>query len=176
MAHVANPSRISIIAGNNCVYESEITDFDPNESFGLLDSILETFEKMRRGKIDSLTIALFESGPKGFIPGNFIETLNYSDYYNPRYLSDIENQMIRLEKHYTRVDLVRRAEYAETLIFKRIRTIGLFEWKKHFNYLTKVYCASGMELVELSKLMNQAGLTSSHIKNILKRYDQERVN
>lgn len=167
MARRMGPFYIGVIAEDRCKYESCVSNFDPKESFELLSSILELFERMREKKIGNLNIAIFESGSKGFIPGNLIETLDFSKYYNPKHLSSFENQLIFSEKHYTRIDLVSNREYAEVVIYKRICILRSSEFKKHLRYLTKVFCASGMELVEISKLMNQAGITSEHLKNLL---------
>ncbi len=176
MARQIETLHASVVARDNCIYEPEISGFDPCESFDLFSLMLEMFEEMKKENLKTLTIALFESGSKGFVPGDFIELLDYSNYYNPRCLSRIEKQMIQLGKHYTRVDLIQNSKYAKALVYKRIRTLGLPGWKKHFGYLTKVFCVSGMELVEMSKSMNQAGITSNHLRSLLKRYDRKSVN
>lgn len=172
MARRIETLHASVVAGDSCIYEPEISGFDPCESFDLFSLMLEMFEEMKKKNLKDLTIAIFESGSKGFVPGDFIELLDYSEYYNPRCLSKIEKQMIRLGKHYTRVDLVRNSNYANALVYKRIRTLEL----TGFGYLTKVFCVSGIKLVEISKSMNQAGITSNHLKSLMKRYDWKNAN
>jgi hypothetical protein len=114
---------------------------------------------MKRRMVKNMTIAIFESGAKGFVPGKPINTLD-CHYFDPISLSEFENKFIFGEKHYTRIDLISDAPYPVSIIYKRIGIIAPSGREKHNNYLTKAFYASGMDFAEVVKSMNRNGIGS----------------
>lgn len=159
MARLLDIHQLKVVAKDDFEYKPEITEHDPQESYLIFNAILTGFEKMKKRRVENLTIALFESGPKGFVPGKLIEFWDCG-YFKPESISPKESHFIWLERHYTRIDLGARGNEAELIVFKRIKLISLPRQDKRYSYLTKIFHVSGMDIVDVVKSMNLNGIKS----------------
>jgi hypothetical protein len=143
-------------------------EHDPDESCGIFNSILDGFKEMKKRRVEKATIALFESNPRESVPGNFIETWELSEYFNEQSVSNLEKHFIQLEKHYTRIDLSSEVWEPTLFIFKRIRIVLPSGRNRYYGYLTQVFYATGMDIVENVKRINRSGICAIDLSSMLR--------
>jgi hypothetical protein len=169
MARIPDMYMIDVVANEYRPDQPE-RDHDPDESYGIFNSILDGFEEMKKRGVKNTTIALFESNPKEPTPpGSFIDTWDLLTYFNERNVSNLEKHFIQLEKHYTRIDLDSEGYEPELYIYKRIRIVLPFGRNRYYGYLTKVFYATGMDIVENVKSMSRGGIASIDLGPMLKK-------
>lgn len=157
MARLPDYFDFDIVLNDKCQYVREFK-FDGAESYQIFTKILEIFEEMVKRKARQTTLAVYESGAKGTIHGNLIDFWRggYFDYKN---LSKEELKLVNEDKHYTRIDMMRKDDDSfDILVFKRIRIemqkSYLHRTLKNFSYLTKVFQLDHEGQIEIVKEMN----------------------